>query len=102
VTDTFGVNDNVADVGYGTEFNKLAVEGTVGQVVPEVETLRGLFALKPLWISGFDEAEFSLRREGIRAALLQRAQNERFGEWLQEQIDAAEIEDYRYAAAGVY
>lgn len=101
VTDTFGVNDNIADVGYGTEFNSLAVGGTPGQVIPEIETLRGLFAMTPLWIADFDAADFDVRREGLRAALLNRAQSERFSEWLQEQVETAEIEDYRYAAAGV-
>jgi len=102
VTDTFGVNDNVADVGYGTDFNRLAIEGTIGSIVPEVETLRGLFALTPLWIADFDAPDYSIRREGIRSALLNRAQSERFGEWLQEQVETAEIEDYRYLAADTF
>ncbi|MCP4571968.1 MAG: hypothetical protein GY838_06400 [bacterium] len=101
VSDTFGVNDNIADVGYGTDFNKLAVEGAVGQIVPEVETLRGLFALVPVWTSGFDEMDFAVRREGLRAALLNRAQTERFGEWLQERTEAADIDDFRYSVPGI-
>lgn len=102
VTDTFGVNDNVPDVGYGTEFNKAAIEGTVGTIVPEIETLRGLFALVPVWIKEFDEEDFAARSGGIRGALLNRGQNEAFGDWLQERIETAEIEDYRYAGIDLY
>lgn len=97
VTDTFGMNDNISDVGYGTDFNKLAIEGTVGQIIPEVETLRGLFALKPVWILPFDSAAFEARREGIRAALLNRKRGEALEAWLQERQDAAEIVDQRHA-----
>ena len=96
VTDTFTVNGNVPDVGYGTEFNKLAINGTVGTLIPEVETIRGLYALIPLWISPFDEADFMDRRAGIQAALLSRAQNKIVEEWYNARLEAAEIEDFRY------
>ena len=96
-TDTFTMNGNVADIGYGTAFNAAAINGTVGELVPEVETLRGLYALRPLWIAPVDEEAFAARREGIRAALLQRKRAERIEEWLSAQKEAAEIEDYRAA-----
>jgi peptidyl-prolyl cis-trans isomerase D len=95
VTDTFTMNGNVPDVGYGTDFNRLAIEGTVGDFVPEVETLRGLFALTPLWISPFDETDFMLRKENLRAALLNRKQAEAFEEWMADQLTKAEILDLR-------
>jgi len=97
VTDTFTVNGNVPDVGYGTDFNKAAIEGTVGQLVPEVETIRGLYALTPLWINDFDQAEYDLRQEGIRDALLSRKRGELAEQWFDERMAAAEIEDWRYA-----
>jgi peptidyl-prolyl cis-trans isomerase D len=97
VTDTFTINGNVPNVGYGTPFNAAAINGAVGQVVPEIETLRGLYALVPLWIKPVDEIDFAARREGIRAALLQRRQGEIVEEWFTTQKDAAKIEDYRAA-----
>lgn len=96
VTDTFTVNGNVPGVGYGTEFNKAAIDGVVGVLVPEVETLRGVFALVPLWISPFDQAEFDSRQAGIRGALLSRAQNLIVEEWYTARLETAEIEDYRF------
>ncbi|MCK9995360.1 MAG: SurA N-terminal domain-containing protein [Candidatus Krumholzibacteria bacterium] len=96
VTDTFTINGNVPDVGYGTEFNKLAINGELGVLVPEVETLRGLFALTPLWISPFDQADFDVRRAGIQAALLARAQNKAVEEWYIKSLEEAEIVDLRY------
>lgn len=96
VTDTFTVNANIPDVGYGTDFNKTAINGSPGVLVPEVETLRGLYALVPLWISPFDENDFQQRRAGIMAALLNRAQGEALQQWLDEQTAAADIKDDRY------
>ncbi len=96
VTDTFTINGNVPEIGYGTEFNKLAINGEVGVLVPEVETLRGLFALTPLWISPFDQADFDTRRAGIQGALLARAQNKAVGEWYTARLEEAEIVDLRY------
>ncbi|MFO7610515.1 MAG: peptidylprolyl isomerase [Candidatus Krumholzibacteriia bacterium] len=97
VTDTFTINANVTDIGYGTPFNAAAINGTVGELVPEVETPRGLYALVPLWIAPFDEADFAARREGIRAALLQNRQAEIVEQWLAERQEAARIEDHRAA-----
>jgi len=96
VTDTFTYNGNVDGVGFGTDFNKKAIEGEVGELIPEVETLRGLFALIPTWISPFDEEDFAARREGIRRVLLNQAQNEKVAEFLEERREAAVVEDYRY------
>jgi len=97
VTDTFTINGNVPDVGYGTEFNKAAINGTVGELIPEVETLRGLYALTPLWIKPFDEADFATRSEGIRQALLARKQNEVVEAWYEAKLAQAKVEDLRYA-----
>ena len=96
-TDTFNVNDNIPDVGYGTDFNKAAVEGEVGQLIPEVETLRGLFALKPLWVQPFDPVDFTVRKEGIRNALVSRQKAELLDEWFTERKATAEISDRRHA-----
>jgi len=96
VTDTFTVNGNVPNVGYGTEFNKAAIEGTVGVLIPEIETLRGLYALIPLWISPFDQADFDMRRDALQGALLARAQNVAVDEWYQARLAEAKIVDLRY------
>lgn len=96
VTDTFSVNGNIPDVGYGTDFNKLAINGAPGVLIPEVETLRGLYALVPLWITPVDENDFQQRREGIMAALLSRAQGEVLQKWLEDRTAAADIKDDRY------
>lgn len=95
LTDTFTVNGNVPDVGYGTDFNRMAIEGTVDGFVPEVETLRGLYALTPTWIAPVDEDDFLVRKENLRAALLGRKQAEVFEDWMAEQLENAEILDLR-------
>ncbi len=95
VTDTFAYNGNVQDVGFGTDFNKLVIEGQVGQLIPEIETIRGLYAATPLWISPFDQVDFDSRREGIREVLLNRAKTEKVNEFIQAKLDEAQIEDFR-------
>ncbi|MEN8005628.1 MAG: peptidylprolyl isomerase [Candidatus Krumholzibacteriota bacterium] len=96
VTDTFTVNGNVQEVGYGTEFNKAAINGSVGTLIPEVETLRGVYALTPLWIAPFDQADFDARKPGIQGALLSQAQNAAVEEWYTARLEEAEIVDLRY------
>lgn len=95
LSDTFTMTDNVPDVGYGTDFNRLAIEGTVGEIVPEVETLRGLFSLTPRWIAEFDEQDYLQRQENLRAALLNRERAEVFEVWMADQLETAEIMDLR-------
>jgi hypothetical protein len=95
VTDTFGATSNVPDVGYGTAFNEVALSAPVGELVPEVATLRGLYALRPIWQKPFDEADFLDRRDVIRASLLSRKQSALLEAWFEEQLAAAEIVDRR-------
>lgn len=98
VTDTFTMNSNIPDVGYGSSFNKEVIYGTVDSLLPEIETNRGLFAAVPLWIKPVDEADFQSRRAGIMGFLLDQAKNQALEEWLNEQTAAAEITDLRYRA----
>jgi peptidyl-prolyl cis-trans isomerase D len=95
VSDTFGVNDNINHVGYGTDFNKLAINGQVGQLIAEVETQRGVFALIPTWIKPVDEADFATRQPGLREGLLGRERAQVMEEWLSERESKAEIKDFR-------
>ncbi len=94
-TDTFTANGNVDGVGYGTDFNMDIIRGTVGELLPEIETLRGVFAATPLWISAVDQDDYNLRSTGIHAALLQRAQGEVINDWFDTQMAEAEIVDFR-------
>ncbi len=97
VTDTFTVNANVKNVGYGTDFNKLAIEGTVGTIESDISTLRGVFALIPLYISEFDDADFAQRKEGIMSSLLDRKRGEAVSTWFEDRMETADIDDHRHA-----
>ena len=63
VTDTISANANVPDVGYATPFNTVALHADEGELVPEVVTSRGVFALKVLWKSPWTKSS------GTRAAI---------------------------------
>jgi len=96
VTDTFTANGNVDGVGYGTEFNMTMIQTPLGELVPEITTLRGVFAARALWVTAIDQADFESRANGIHAALLQQAQGELLNDWFEDQLAAATIEDYRH------
>ena len=68
----------------------------MGVLIPEVETLRGLFTLTPLWINTFDQTDFEVRRAGLQRALLARAQNKVVEDWYAARLEEAVIEDLRY------
>jgi len=95
VTDTLTVASNVADVGYGTAFNEVALSSPVGELVPEVATLRGLYAVRPIWQQPVSEDDFEARRAGIRASLLARKQNTLLDGWFTTKLAAADIVDLR-------
>jgi peptidyl-prolyl cis-trans isomerase D len=95
VTDTLTAASNVADVGYGTAFNEVALAAPVGTLVPEVATLRGLYAVQPLWQQQFSAEDFSARSDAIRASLLARKQNSLLDDWFAQKLAAAEIVDLR-------
>lgn len=100
LTDTFALTGNVAGVGYNTEFNTAVIEHAAGETVENVETQRGLFSLVVLWKSELDEEAFGLEREPLRARLLNQRQQEAMSEWLDAQVEAAEIVDNRAALSG--
>ena len=94
-TDTITATSNVTDVGYGTAFNLAALGSEVGELTSEVGTLRGLYALRPVWKSDFDEAEFALQRDIIYANLLRAKQNQLLEAWFQQKMAEADIVDDR-------
>ena len=95
VTDTLGVDGNIADVGYRTAFNLVALEAPVGELVPAVTTPRGVFALRVQWRSDFDEQQYAARADALRARLLQEQQALALEAWFEERIAAAQIRDFR-------
>jgi len=95
ITDTFTVTSNVADVGYGTAFNEVALSAPVGQLLPEVATLRGIYAVRPIWQQPIAEDDFEARRDGIHASLLARKQNALLNGWFETKLAAADIVDLR-------
>ncbi|HOX26567.1 MAG TPA: peptidylprolyl isomerase [Candidatus Krumholzibacteria bacterium] len=95
VSDTLMATSNVPEAGYATAFNLVALEAKVGELVPEVATSRGVFALRILWQAEFDEADYAANRPQYRQALLQRKQSQALEAWFQARIAEAEIEDWR-------
>lgn len=95
VTDTIAANSNVPDVGYATPFNLVALRAETDQLVPEVATDRGLFAMKVLWQKPLDEADWELRRDQLRQVIMQRRQSETLEAWFERRLAESEVIDMR-------
>ncbi len=95
VTDTLGADGNIPEVGFRTAFNLVALDAPAGELVPEVSTPQGVFALRVLWRSAFDPEQYEARRDMLHARLLQQRQSEVLEAWFQEKIAAAEVRDFR-------
>jgi parvulin-like peptidyl-prolyl isomerase len=95
VTDTISANANVPDIGYATPFNVVALQADEGQLVPEVITNRGVFALKVLWKKPLDEQDWAARRDQLRDLLLGQKQNQALEAWFEARKEEANIEDWR-------
>ena len=96
LTDTFTATGNIIDVGYNTDFNKMALEAEVGELVTDVTTNRGVFALSVTWSEPFDEVLYAVEKEKVRNNLLATAQQEIIEKWYEAQIDDADIKDNRF------
>lgn len=96
LTDTFTATGNITDVGYNTDFNKMAFEAEVGELVTDITTNRGVFALSVTWSEPFDEILFAVEKENVRNNLLATAQQEIIDQWYEAQIDDADIKDNRF------
>jgi len=96
VTDTFTATGNIADVGYNTDFNQAAVDNAIGALVERIETNRGLFAMKVLWKSDFDEADYMAAQAGLHESLITSRRAEIVEQWYEDKLSAAKIDDRRY------
>ncbi|MDO9693873.1 MAG: peptidylprolyl isomerase [Candidatus Latescibacteria bacterium] len=97
VTDTFTATGNVSGIGYNTDFNKAAFANPIGSLVPRVDTNRGLYALRVLWRTAFEEMGFLAQRPSLEQNVLGRKQQEVIDAWYTERLEKAKIEDNRAA-----
>ncbi len=95
VTDTINANANVPDVGYATAFNTLALHASLETLIPQVETMRGVFAMRVLWQEPFDDTLFNTSKESLRQSLLIQKQNELLEAWFNDRLAKADVKDER-------
>jgi len=99
VTDTLTAQTSVDKVGYGTAFNLVAIDDPVGTVVPDVETPRGVYALRTTWKAPLSDADFQAKRPELYRLVLNQKQSELLESWYTDQIQAAKIVDNREVLA---
>lgn len=95
VTDTFSVRENIANVGFASAFGRTALQMQVGDFCPEVSTPRGVYALRLLYRSEFDEESFRAQRANLAASMLYGRQQGVLQQWLSSRLEEAEIQDLR-------
>jgi peptidyl-prolyl cis-trans isomerase D len=95
MTDTFGVRDNITDVGFASAFGRVAMAMKVGDFCPKVETQRGTYAFRVLYHSEFDDDAFRAQRASLTASMLYGRQQGVLQQWMASRVEDAEIEDLR-------
>lgn len=95
VTDTFGVRENIEDVGFATAFGRTAMQMEPGEFCRRVQTPRGVYAFRLLWRNEFSEEEFRAQRAQLAASMLYGRQQNALQQWMQDQVEKAEIVDLR-------
>jgi peptidyl-prolyl cis-trans isomerase D len=95
ITDTFSTTGNIKDIGYNTDFNTIAMDAEVGELVSDVTTNRGVFALSVTWKEPFDEVLFEVEKDAVKNNLLATEQQEIIEQWYEDQLENADIKDNR-------
>ncbi len=95
VTDTFTAMGNIDGVGYNTDFNKKAIAAPVDEIVTDITTNRGVFALKTLWKWELDPQAFAEQAPALRQRMIGLRQQQALEDWFAEQMEKADIEDNR-------
>jgi len=95
VTDTFSLRQSIPDVGFASEFARAALASSTGESIPEVRTNNGVFGLRVLWHSEFDEADFRAQRASIAQSLLFDRRRRVVEAWMEDMREDAQIEDFR-------
>jgi len=93
--DTFTLEGQMGDLG-----NNARIKGTLegmqeGEISPALKTERGVYILRLINKSEFDQEAFAQRREQIRSRLIRNKQNQFMSSWLQSLKDNAKIVDNR-------
>lgn len=95
VTDTFSMRENITDIGFATAFARVALESDVGEFQSGITTPRGVYALRVLYKSEFDQAAFDAQRAQLAQSMLFSRQRLLVQQWMEEQREKATIEDNR-------
>lgn len=95
VTDTFTLRENIPGIGFATSFARAALGLKVGEMLPELRTQRGVYVVKLLYKTPFDEAEFKSQRASLSKSLLFTRRRELLLAWQSKLRKSAVIEDHR-------
>ncbi len=95
VTDTFTLRENIPGIGFATSFARAALGMKPGEMLPDVRTQRGVYIIKLIYKTPFDEAQFKAQRNSICQSLLFTKRRELLLAWQAKLRKDAVIEDHR-------
>ncbi len=95
VTDTFTLRENIPGIGFATAFARAALSLEPGEMLPEVRTQRGVYLIKLLYKSPFDEKDFAAKRAALSQSLLFNRRRQILTQWQNQLLENAKIVDRR-------
>jgi peptidyl-prolyl cis-trans isomerase D len=95
VTDTFTLRENIPGIGFATSFARAALGMKPGEMLPDVRTQRGVYIVKLIYKTPFDEAQFKAQRKSLSQSLLFTRRRELLLAWQTKLKKDAVIEDHR-------
>jgi peptidyl-prolyl cis-trans isomerase D len=95
ITDTFTLRQSIPEIGFATPFARAALAIEPGQLLREVHTDTGIYALRVLYKSDFDEDAFRSSRDALARNLAFSRSRIVLQQWLESRREEAEIEDLR-------
>ncbi len=94
-TDEFTIKSSPRGIGLDNIFNATAFSLEKGQTSDMVETNRGIYWQQLLTKTGFDSAQYEIRKELIRGQIMNRKRNQAFTSWFEYLKENADIDDNR-------
>lgn len=95
LSDSITVSKSDNSVGMDNAFYNAVFSLKNGEISQPVKGVRGVYVIKMISITPFNEADYLAKQENIRSVLMQNKQNTLFNEWLVALTNKADIIDNR-------
>ena len=94
-SDEFTLGRSIPGIGREPVFAATAISLNIGEVSKPVKGNRGYYLIQLIDKNEFNESDFQLQKETLRAQLAVRQRNQLFSQWYKKVKDEAKIKDFR-------